>query len=362
MSIKTAYLKGPFNIEYQEHELPRSIHPDALLLEVIQSNVCGSDVHIYSGNHPARKSGSLGHEMVGRIIMKGENVTTDFAGNPVQLGDRVVPVYYLTCHKCKRCLKGDYFLCENKTSYKGKITELPWFEGSTFSTHYYVHPQQYFFKVPDNVSSIAASSSNCALSQVIFGINHLEVKKDDFVLIQGAGALGINACAVVRERGAKPIVLDTVPERLEQAKRFGASHIINISDLQEKEIKKKLNSITNNNGINYCIEVTGAANAFASGIKLLNRNGTYLVLGTLSDIKVAISPGEIIRKSLNIIAFNHYDPRCLYQALNFIKRNNNYYNFEELISDFFDFPNLEEAIDKSYKKEVTRAAIVFNQK
>src|SRR5699024_264704 len=170
-----------YSIEVEEHKLDNNIHPDAIMLEVLQSNVCGSDLHIYKGNHPVKKSGGLGHEMVGRIVLKGENVTTDRAGNAIEIGDRVVPVYYLTCNTCKHCLMNEHFLCENKTSHRGNVEEYPWFKGSTFATHYYIHPKQYFFKVPDGVSNSAASSANCALSQVIFGIEHLKLKKGEYV-------------------------------------------------------------------------------------------------------------------------------------------------------------------------------------
>lgn len=155
MKGKVAVMTEPGKLTFAEYSLPQA-GAGALLVKVIRTNVCGSELHIWQGHHPTKKSGVMGHEMVGRIERLGEGVETDFAGTPVQVGDRVAATYYITCRKCPPCQEGFFHLCENAYKYWTKdAEEAPHFHGS-YATHYYIHPDQYFYKVPDNVPDAAA--------------------------------------------------------------------------------------------------------------------------------------------------------------------------------------------------------------
>ena len=112
MKGKVAALVAPQRAEIKEFDVPQP-EPGALVLEITRANVCGSEVHIWHGFHPVIRNGVLGHEFVGRIHALGAGVTTDYAGTPVHVGDRVVCAYFLTCHKCAACLAGDFPLCRN---------------------------------------------------------------------------------------------------------------------------------------------------------------------------------------------------------------------------------------------------------
>jgi len=112
--------------------------------------------------------------------------------------------------------------------------------------------------------------------------------------------------------------------------------------------------------LNHIIEVSGSVHAFNEGINLINKNGTYLVMGILSNDFLSIQPGEIVRKSIDIKGFNHYSPFALYEALKFLQRNKNRFNFDNMISHKFNFNKLEEAIKKSINREVGRAGIIFD--
>ncbi len=125
MRGRMAYMDAPGELSIREYDVPEEIEPEAVLLEVIQSNVCGSEIHIFSGGHPAIKTGGMGHEMVGRISRLGANVTTDHAGQPVAVGDRVVPVYLVTCGRCRACGAGLAIHCENKFKYWGRQEDPP---------------------------------------------------------------------------------------------------------------------------------------------------------------------------------------------------------------------------------------------
>ena len=84
--------------------------------------------------------------------------------------------------------------CPNRFRFRGSINELPYCNGG-FAEYYYLFPGHFVFKVPDELPEEATTSVNCALSQVIYGLQQGGMKIGDSVVIQGAGGLGINAAA-----------------------------------------------------------------------------------------------------------------------------------------------------------------------
>ena len=109
----------------------------------------------------------------------------------------------------------------------------------TFATHYYVFPKQHFYKVPDTLPDSLAAGANCRFSQIYYGLEHLKPVAGETVLIQGAGSMGLYASAIGKELGLTTIVIDSVAERLEMAKRFGADHVISMVDYPTLEEREK---------------------------------------------------------------------------------------------------------------------------
>ncbi|MFD6903539.1 zinc-binding dehydrogenase, partial [Streptomyces diastaticus] len=272
----------PLNLKYQEYSIP-SPQPGSLVVKVTRTNVCGSELHIWRGHHPSIKRGVLGHEMIGTIHELGEGVTKDYAGNAVKVGDRIVSTYFLTCKKCSPCQEGTFHLCENAYEFWTKQPEVePHFHGS-FATHYYIHENQYFYKVPENVPDVAAASANCALSQVYFGIEEADLRYNQSIVIQGAGGLGLYASAIAKEKGAKVIVIDGIKSRLEQAKKFGADYVIDMNDystLQQRE--RAVLELTTGRGADIGMELAGVPAAFSEGIHLIRPGGKYVTIGNVS--------------------------------------------------------------------------------
>src|SRR5699024_2408030 len=99
--------------QQQEYDLPEAPH-GGLLLAMIRANVCGSDVTIVNGGHPLVTNGCvMGHEGVGRVAKLGAGVTTDSAGTPLAVGDRVAATYFQACDMCPECNDGHRNICRN---------------------------------------------------------------------------------------------------------------------------------------------------------------------------------------------------------------------------------------------------------
>lgn len=358
MKGQVAIVTQPMTVTIASYDLPR-VESGGVLLEVIRTNVCGSEIHMWKGLHSV-KPNVLGHEMVGRIVALGSDVKTDYAGNPVKVGDRVAPVFFVTCRKCTPCQMGKFNLCENAfVNWLKDANEPPHFHGS-FATHYYIHSDQYFYKVPDNVPDSAASSANCALSQVYFGIEKAALRYGETILIQGAGGLGLNASAVAKEFGATVIVIDRVTSRLEIVKRFGADYVIDMNeyDTVDKRINRVM-ELTDGKGVDVGIDLTGIPEAFSEAVHLVRPSGRLISIGnSVPGADTIFDPGLLTRKSIHIIPVVRYDPWYLNKALGFISKTMNKYPFDDIVDAEFTLSEIKEALDRSVAREVTRASIV----
>ena len=358
MKGKVAVMTEPEKMVFEEYEIPKA-GQGSILVRVRRTNVCGSELHIWKGLHPTKKSGVMGHEMVGEIVELGEGVTTDYAGQPVQIGDRVTAAYFLTCRKCKHCLQGYFNLCDNAYKYWSKNAhEYPHFHGS-FATHYYIHPDQYFYKVPENIPDEVAAGANCALSQVYYGIEKSGLKYGDTIVIQGAGGLGLNATAIAKTFGAQVIVIDSVPNRLELAKKFGADVTISLEQYKTLEERiEKIMTLTNGIGADVVMELTGVPAAFAEGIHLIKSGGKYISIGNISPGKLTeFDPGVMTRKNITIMGLIRYEPRYLYKSLKFLSLNIDKYPFSEILACDYTLEDIPEALNASFNRGVTRASI-----
>ncbi|MFC6954204.1 zinc-binding dehydrogenase [Halorubellus litoreus] len=354
------YLDGPRDVEFREYPVPEP-DPNAVVTEVVRSNVCGSELHVWKGDHPL-KDCVLGHEAVCRISDLGENVETDSAGTPVAEGDLVAPVYFQTCQSCEYCRRGEFYACDNDYEHTGKSPEIwPHFH-APWGTHYYIYPDNHFYKLPEELEANpnVAAAANCALSQVLFGIEEVGVDYNDTVVVQGAGGLGLNATVVANEFGAETIVIDGVDERLDQAEAFGADHVIDFRELDSVEARSaRVDEITDGVGADVAIEVAGVPEAFVEGIELLRKGGRYLEMGNVRPgHEVDFDPGKLTRKSIDITTAVEYDPWVLYDALELLANTIDDYPYEQLIDAEFSLEDIDDALEASERRELTRATLI----
>lgn len=358
---KVAALVGPTKVAIKEFEVPRP-EPGAVLVKIRRANVCGSEVHIFHFHHPLIRECVLGHEFVGEIETLGEGVTTDYAGNPVEVGDRIIAPYFLTCRRCPACLRGDFNLCQKAYSFWSQPPEVePHFHGA-FATHYYVHPDQYFYKVPDNVPDETVAGANCGLSQVWFGLHQIGLSADDSLVVQGAGGLGLYAAAVGRDMGAQVIVVEGVPERIDLAKRFGAGEIVDMKEHPTAEERvERVQSLTGSYGADVVLEVTGVPAAFVEALQLVRPGGKVVEIGNVNvgkEHEVSLAPGLITRKMVRVQGFVRYQPWYLHKALRFLERKHRDHPFDELSDREYGLDDVGEAISRGGAKKVARPAVV----
>ncbi|MFC6733479.1 MULTISPECIES: zinc-binding dehydrogenase [unclassified Haladaptatus] len=338
------------------------VEKGAVLTEVVQTNVCGSELHFWREEFPVPSGAVFGHEAVLEITELGDDVTSDSAGNRLSEGDLVVPVYFQQCGECRACSNGQFYACDLIRS-TGEWMQphhiAPHFRG-TFATHYYIHPDQYFYKVPEGVPNEVAASANCALSQILFSVDHAGgITAGEEVIIQGAGGLGLHAIAVAKENGATVTVLEGAENRLEQAENFGADNVIDITDFESPGERIRRAQEVTGGGADLAIEVAGFPEVFDEGTRMIRSGGRYLEIGNISpNLSGEFTPANLTLNRITTYSVLFYQPWYLKRALEFLDAHIDDYPYESLLDAEFCLADAQQALEKSDQQAVTRATLV----
>lgn len=353
----------PFTIETVT--LPE-VGPGQILVKVSRTNVCGSDLHAWHGTFATRGLGGqlptvLGHEMVGAVAVLGEGISADSNGSPLTLGTRVVFPYFFSCHTCRQCLAGRRNACLNlRMAMLGRADEPPFFVGG-YGDYFLLPAGAVVYTVPDSVSDDAASGANCALSQVMYGLERVDQQLGEVVVVQGAGALGLYACAVAKARGASTVIaIDGVPERLELALAFGADQVIDLAEsTTPKERIKAVRTLTDGQGADVVVEVVGHPSAIDEGLQMLGQFGRYVEIGNINFGKTfEFDPSRFVFGNKTMVGVSLYEPAVLSRALTFLAQHQDHLPLSRLAAACYSLEDINEAFTAAEGKRDIRASIV----
>ena len=238
---------------------------DDILIRVLKSSICGTDVHIYNWDAWAQKTIPvpmvIGHEFVGRIEQVGSHVH-DFHPGEIVAGEG-----HVVCGRCRNCLAGRRHLCKN-TSGVGVNRPGAFAEYLTLpeTNVWHCDPQ-----IPLDVLSCFDPLGNAVHTALSF-----DVLGED-VLITGAGPIGCMAAAVARHAGARYVVVtDVNPYRLDLARKMGATIAVDVS---KGSLEQTMDSLGMKEGFDVGLEMSGNAAAFKSMIGAMCHGGKIALLG-----------------------------------------------------------------------------------
>jgi threonine dehydrogenase-like Zn-dependent dehydrogenase len=211
----------------------------------------------------------MGHEAVGTVHAVGPGVTR------FQPGDRVIAACVTTCGKCSECLRGDFSMCRAGTTQISQFGRVRF----GYQAEHYVIPfaEVSAAKVPDGVSDEAALLATDIMSTGFGAIERADACIGDSVAIFAQGPVGLCATAGARARGCGLIIgVDTLPERLEMSKKFGANVVINA---KEKDAVAEIMALTNKEGVDIAVEAVGTQPTFEACTRVIRRGGTVSSIG-----------------------------------------------------------------------------------
>lgn len=313
------------------------------LVRIVVGGVCGSDVHITTGEAGVMPFPViLGHEGVGRIEKLGAGVSTDYAGADLKPGDLVYWSPIALCHRCHSCTVLDETPCDNSRFFED-ASKPNWGSYADFA---WLPNGMPFFRLPDHADVDAVAALGCALPTVLRGFDRCgQIRMGDSVVVQGAGPVGLSAVLVAAQAGAREvIVIDGSPVRLEAAKKLGATETIGL-DLSADERRRRVYDWLGPAGPNVVVEAAGVLPAFPEGVDLAGNHARYIILGLWGAIGTQpISPRDLTIKNLTIGGATFPKPKHYHAALHLAVHLQERVPLAELVSHRFGVSQAAEAL------------------
>ncbi len=244
---------------------PKIINPRDAIIKITSTAICGSDLHIYDGYIPSMESGDiLGHEFMGEVVELGSAVKN------VQVGDRVIVPFTISCGNCFFCNRDLWSLCDNSNP-NGWMAEQMYGHSPAGLFGYshmlggYAGGQAEYARVPFADVGLFKIPEGLTDDQVLFltdifptgymAAENCHIKPGDTVAVWGCGPVGQFAIKSAYMLGAERVIaFDRVPERLQMAKEQGHAEVLNYEEL---DVGEALKEMTGGRGPDACIDAVG---------------------------------------------------------------------------------------------------------
>ncbi|HJP31265.1 MAG TPA: zinc-binding dehydrogenase [Candidatus Latescibacteria bacterium] len=339
-------------LRQQEFALPDTLAEGEVLVAVRLATLCGSDLHTIEGRRTESTPAILGHEGVGEVVHCGSG------RDGLRCGDRVTWSIADSCGHCAYCT--DFALPE-KCARLFKYGHATVADGhglnGTYASHIVLRRGTRVLPVADSLNDSVVAPANCALATVANVLSHVPASAAS-VLVQGAGLLGIYACAWLRDRGVRTVFCtDPVPERRQLAQRFGARPLDCDHD-SAGDRQDQIRSVAPE-GVDAVLELSGSRAALLEGIDHIRTGGVCVLAGMVHpDSDLGGLTGErIIRKCLALHGVHNYSPHHLEEGLAFLERTVGHLPFADLVSPALPLSRFEEAIELSRQCRWLRVAV-----
>jgi len=320
-----AFVTAPGKVEFREKRLPE-LSPKDVLIEVKATAICGSDLHIFKGKHPAAPLPvAIGHELSGEVLSTGKNVSK------VKEGDRVVVEPVIICGECYFCQRGEYHLCLN-ISFKYR-------KGQGGFAPYFVAEENWVHPLSENISFEEGSMVE-PLSVAIHAVKKGNLQFGQSVAIFGAGAVGLLVLVLSRLAGAGEVfVVDVQEHRLKKAKELGAFETLdNSTEGAVEGIFEKTSKL----GVDRSFEAVGLEETLVQSLKVLKKGGATILVGIFENPEARIPANIFVQREISLVGSQGY---CwdFQTALKMLERGQ--VKLKGFITHMFPLSSLQEALE-----------------
>jgi S-(hydroxymethyl)glutathione dehydrogenase / alcohol dehydrogenase len=256
--------------------------PHEVLVRTTAVGVCHSDLHFIEGSYPHPLPAVLGHESAGIVEQVGAEVRT------VKPGDHVITCLSVFCGHCEPCLTGRLVNCESAetrraaadaprlTTREGPIHQF--FDLSSFAEMMLIHEHACVAIRKDMPLDRAALIGCAVMTGVGAVVNTAQVRPGETVAIIGCGGVGLAAINGAAIAGAGRIIaIDVVDAKLELAKQFGATDIV---DAKRGDPVEEVRALTQG-GVQHSFEAVGLKQAAEQSFRMLRRGGAATIIGLI---------------------------------------------------------------------------------
>lgn len=292
--IKAAFLDRPKMISIRETPAPQPC-ADEILIKPILTAICGSDVSFFAGHRsPSAYPVLLGHEVVGKVVATGSNVTN------FSVGQRVIVEPNYPCGVCSFCRKGRGNICPNKKSLGVTIP-------GCFSEQF-VAPTEFCWPIPDSISNEDAVIIE-PLTVSLHALWHSGVQLGDTIAVVGCGSTGLSLIQAAVSQGTRVFAHDKLEGKLEMARKLGAEISTNqdVSQLWRAE------------GVTAIFECAGVSATVEMALSEAPRGSQIILIG-LAASRANFEPLRFVREGIRISGSIVYDhPTDFAKAISLVK-------------------------------------------
>jgi len=300
--MRAVTFQAPGVVAVEERPEPELLDPEDAIVRIEATGVCGSDLHIYHGRVQIEPGFTIGHEYVGTVVATGDGVTR------VAPGDRVLGCFQTACGGCWFCRRGLYHRCEQSRTF-GHGATLGSLQGTQADMALVPRANLVLRKVPEGMSDDVALFAGDVMGTGFHAVVASGMRPGDTVAVLGLGPVGLCAVQAARACGAaRVIAVDSVPERLEVARTFGAEAV----HLTDDDVRAVVKGATEGRGVDVCIDAVGDPRALEMAIRLTRACGSVQCIGVYAE-RADVHMGLLWLKAIslrgghaNVLA--HVDP------------------------------------------------------
>jgi 2-desacetyl-2-hydroxyethyl bacteriochlorophyllide A dehydrogenase len=280
--MKAVCFVAPRQVEIVDIPEPQ-LGPEDVIVDVFYVGLCGSDLNTFRGQFPLVTYPLIpGHEVSGLVVARGNNVPAS-----IHTGDQVMVSPYTSCGLCPACRVGRPNCCQFNQTYGVQ-------RDGVLTGRFAVHYTKVF---ANSVLSLKELALVEPLSVGYHAANRGRVTEADSVLVIGCGTIGIGAVAAAARKGAMLIGADIDDTKLEDARRFGAHHVINSS---RQDVLDAVAALTNGEGASVAIEAVGLPETFRLAVDAVAFAGRVVYVG-YAKREVCYDATHFVRKELDIL-------------------------------------------------------------
>ncbi|WP_049925074.1 zinc-dependent alcohol dehydrogenase [Halopiger goleimassiliensis] len=263
--MKALTWHGEKDVRVEEVPDPEIVDPTDAIVEITATAICGSDLHLYNGYMPGMREGDvIGHEPMGEVVEVGEEV------DRLEVGDRVVVPFTISCGSCWFCQEELYSLCDNsnpnaEVASKAMGHSPAGLLGYSHMLGGFAGGQAEYLRVPYADVGPVKVDSGLADEQVLFlsdifptgymAAENADIEDGDTVAVWGCGSVGQFCIQSAWMFGANQVIaIDRIPERLEMASEHGDAETI---DFEHEDVYDRLLAMTGGRGPDACIDAVG---------------------------------------------------------------------------------------------------------
>jgi S-(hydroxymethyl)glutathione dehydrogenase/alcohol dehydrogenase len=364
-SKAVVYREGNDSVVVEEIEV-RSPKRDQVLVRMAACGVCHSDLSATNGTIPIPPPLVLGHEGAGVVEEVGEGVA-DLA-----VGDHVVTVFVSMCGKCRYCVTGRPAICDQAAKTVATLPDgsvptydqdgqpLNVFTGCGVMSEYATLHVDSVVRIDETVPLDKAALIGCGVMTGVGAVfNTAGVEPGSTTVVFGAGGVGLNAVQACALAGATMIVaVDTMDEKLELARQFGATHTVNAAG--EENVVRTLRKLTGG-GADYAFECVGSGVVAAQAYGATRKGGTAVVVGVAppgDQTSISTSSLTFGEKTLTGSYFGSARPREDFPRLLGLYRAGRL-KLDELITKTYTIDEAPQAFVDLVEGKNARGVVVF---